>query len=103
MKAIQKIPDVDIEPLYEITQGLEKGLLLFTAVELEVFDCLKEPKTVEEVSRDLKTDSKLTAKFLNSLVAIGLLAKKDSHYNTTAFSTVYLAKDSPFYQGNLQQ
>lgn len=101
MKAIQKTPNIDIEPLYEITQGLEKGLLLFTAVESGVFDCLKKPKTVEEVFRDLKMNSKLTAKFLNSLVAIGLLTKKDSHYNNTLLSATYLVKDSPFYQGNL--
>jgi len=101
METIEKISNTDIEPLYEITQGLEKGLLLFTAVESGIFDCLKKPKAVEEVSRDLKTDLKLTAKFLNSLVAIGLLTKKDSHYNNTALSATYLMKGSPFYQGNL--
>ena len=101
MKSIAKIPNVDIEPLYEITQGLEKCLILFTAVELGLFGYLKMPRTVEELSFELKTDPKLTTKFLNSLVAIGLLSKKGLYYENRPLAATYLVKDGPFYQGNL--
>lgn len=94
-------PQVDIDPLYEITQGLEKGLLLFTAMEYDIFTCLKTPKTAENISAELGIDSKFSIKFLNSLVAIGLLTKKDSLYCNTLLTATYLVKDEPFYQGNL--
>lgn len=101
MKLILGKNNVDIEPLYEITQGLEKCLLLFTAMDFGIFDCLKIPKSAEEVSSELKTDLKLTLKFLNSLVAIGLLIKKELLYSNSSLATTYLVKDGPFYQGNL--
>lgn len=95
-------PQVDVEPLYEITQGLEKCYLLFTALEYDVFAHLKgTTKTAEDISSELGTDPKLTAKFLNSLVATGLLTKKDHHYANTPLVATYLVKGEPFYQGNL--
>lgn len=101
MKPLPKFPDVDPEPLYELTQGLEKCLLLFTAMDLGAFDCLEIPKTAQQLSAELKTEPRLTAKFLNSLVAIGLLKKQEPFYINSPVAANYLVKDSPFYQGNL--
>ena len=101
MKSIPRIPDVDIEPLYEITQGLEKGLLLFTAMELEIFDHFESRKTAREISDEMNLEAILTEKFLNGLVAIGLLEKEKSFYCNTSVSAAYLVKGKPFYQGNL--
>jgi len=101
MKLLTDIPGTDAEPLYEIMQGSEKCLLLFTAVELGVFNCLETPKTAETTAGELKTDLKLTVKFLNSLVAIGLLTKQNCLYCNTFLASAYLVRKSPFYQGNL--
>ncbi len=101
MKPIPKIPKIDIEPLYEITQGLEKGYLLFTAMELEVFDHFEKSKTAREISNELNLDADLTVKFLNSLVSVGLLIKEKSLYCNTALVAAYLVKGVPFSQGNL--
>jgi len=101
MKLLPEFPDVDPDPLYELTQSLEKCLLLFTAMDLGIFDCLEMPKTAQQISAELKTEPRLTAKFLNSLVAIGLLEKEEPFYNNSPVSANYLVENSPFYQGNL--
>jgi len=101
MNMLTESSNIDVEPLYEITQGSEKNLLLFTAVDLGIFDCIETAKTAETIAGELKTDLKLTVKFLNSLVAIGLLAKQNCLYCNTSLASAYLVKGSPFYQGNL--
>jgi SAM-dependent methyltransferase len=101
MKPIPKIPNIDIEPLYEITQGLEKGYLFFTAMELGIFDHFEKSKTAREITDELNLDVDLTVKFLNSLVAVGLLAKEKSLYCNTTLVAAYLVKGKPFYQGSL--
>ena len=101
MRLLTDIPGTEAEPLYEITQGSEKCLLLFTAVDLGVFDCVETAKTAETIAGELKTDLKLTTKFLNSLVAIRLLTKQDCLYCNTSLASAYLVKESSFYQGNL--
>jgi len=101
MKLIPKLPDVDIEPLYEIAQGAEKFILLKAAIVLNVFEFFDKPGTAGEFVDKVHTDSELTEKFLNALVATGLLTKKDSLYGNTSLASTYLIKDRPFYQGNL--
>lgn len=101
MKPLSKFPDVDPESLYELTQGLEKCLLLFTAMDLGTFDCLEAPKTAQQLSAELKTEPRLTTKLLNSLVAIGLLKKKGPFYSNRAVAANFLVRKSPFYQGTL--
>jgi SAM-dependent methyltransferase len=101
MKQIPKLPTVDIEPLYEIAQGGEKFILLTTAMDLNVFEFYAEPATALEFIDKACTDRKLTEKFLNALVAAGLLTKENLIYGNTPLASTYLMKGKPFYQGNL--
>jgi SAM-dependent methyltransferase len=101
MKQIPELPKVDIEPLYEIAQGGEKFILLTTAVDFNVFEFFAEPATAREFIDKAGTDRRLTEKFLNALVAAGLLTKENSKYGNTPLASTYLMKGEPFYQGNL--
>ncbi len=101
MKTLPEMPNIDPKPLVDIMQGAEKYFILFSAVELEVFDHLKQPKKAEEIANELHSNVILTVKFLNSLVSLGLLKKEKSTYSNTSLSETYLTKYSPFYQGNI--
>ncbi len=101
MQLIPELPDVDIEPLYEIAQGGEKFVLLKTAMDLGVFEFYAKPATAGDFIHQADTDYKLTEKFLNALVATGLLIKENSMYVNAPLASTYLLEDTPFYQGNL--
>lgn len=101
MKQIPELPKVDIEPLYEIAQGGEKFILLTTAMDLNVFEFYAEPATARDFIDTAGTDRQLTEKFLNALVAAGLLRKENAIYGNTPLASTYLMKGEPFYQGDL--
>lgn len=101
MKPLPQLPNVDIEPLYETAQGGEKLTLLKTAIDFNVFEFFAKPATSREFIDKACTDATLTEKFLNALVATGLLSKNDATYGNTPLAFTYLMKDKPFYQGNL--
>ncbi len=101
MNTLTEKPPVEIETLYEITQGLEKCLLLFTGMDLQIFEHLTMSKSVEEISQELRIDSVMFEKFLNSLTATGFIKKEGTLYRNTPIADAFLVKESPFYQGNL--
>jgi hypothetical protein len=52
-----------------------------TAAEIDVFSLLlDEPKTSEQISRELSSDPRATEALLNALVALGLLVKKEGAF-----------------------
>jgi SAM-dependent methyltransferase len=101
MKKIPDLPNVDIEPLFAITQGVEKYYLLKTAMEIGLFNFCDKPRSEEDVIGRFHTDPQLTTKFLKSLVSIGFLEVKEAMYGNSTLTQAYLVKEMPFYQGNL--
>lgn len=102
MKRLPQQPEVAVDPIIQIMNGLEKGLLLMAAIQFDLFSVLTdEPQTAEEISSKIGTDSGFMPVLLNTLVSAGLLAKEDSRYSNTPLAASYLVKDSPFYQGTL--
>ncbi len=85
----------------ELAQSVEKFIVLATAVELNLFDSFKKPKSAEEVANELKLDGRITKKVCNALVASGFLREINGKYALTKVSRIFLISDSPFYQGNL--
>jgi predicted O-methyltransferase YrrM len=79
--------------LQELTLGFEKGQIFLTALELDVFTQLKEPKTAEALSADMGTHRTITQRFLDVLVAIGVLAKAGDQYLTAPDVVPFLAED----------
>jgi len=88
-------PPAPPTPLMEMVAGVKRFRVLAAALELGVFDELKEPKTAEELAERLGTDRALTRKLCNALVAMGLLEKRGEAYANAPFSSLYLAEGSP--------
>jgi hypothetical protein len=63
--------------LRDIALGFEKGQIFLIALKLDVFTQLKEPKTAESLSKDLETHPEITRRFLDVLVALKLLSKRE--------------------------
>ncbi|ACV24176.1 methyltransferase [Methanocaldococcus fervens] len=100
-KKVIELPPADPNIISELAQSVEKFSVLATAVELNLFDHFKKPKSAEEVAKELNLDERLTKKVCNALVASGFLKEINGKYSLTKASKVFLLSDSPFYQGNL--
>ncbi len=96
-------PPLDCEPLFDILSGYEKYRLLTSAVQLGVFSHLREATEAQALGDRLGTNATLTEKYLNCLVAIGLVLKEGKTYVNSPLSSTYLAPDSPFSLPNLIQ
>ncbi len=76
--------------------------IILTANNFRIFDHLVGPgKTARLLSRSLRTDLRATELLLNSLVAIGLLEKKEEAYRNTPVASRYLVAGNPEYQGDI--
>ena len=83
--------------LWDFVSGFEMGQIFLTAFELGVFNLLKEPKTAEQVSGELKTHPKATEKLLDVLVSIGTLDQKDDLYSTAPEMAPFLVEGEPYF------
>jgi ubiquinone/menaquinone biosynthesis C-methylase UbiE len=76
--------------------------IILTANNYRIFDDLEgSGKTAGALSKKITTDGRATELLLNSLVAIGLLEKKERKYRNAAVSSRYLVKGKPDYQGDI--
>jgi hypothetical protein len=78
-----------------------RSKLLLTGIELKVFDYLSEPTSADAVAKTIGTHRRNTRVFLDSLVAIDLLQKKDGRYRNLPIAQVFLVQSSPTYLGRL--
>jgi len=78
-----------------------RSKLLLTGIELKVFNVLSEPKPSKDVAKAIGTHPRNTRVFLDSLVAIDLLQKKDGLYRNSPIAQVLLVENSPTYLGRL--
>ncbi len=101
LEKLTERPAASSRPLYEIMENLEKFHLLTAAIDYDLFEYLKTPKSAETVSSELGTNSRLTEKLCNALNAMGLLLKTGSCYCNSSISNTYLVSSSPFYQIHL--
>jgi len=96
---------IDIKPpvedkgkfLLELASGFEKGQIFLTALELGVFTRLKEPKTAEALSTEMGTHYEITRRFLDVLVALGVLARRDDKYITAHEFVPFLVEGEPYF------
>jgi len=101
MRVMDMTPEIGSEPLDRIVKGCEASNILRTALDLDLFDLLEEPKTAEQVSSETGTVATIAEKFLNALCTIDILSKRDGNYANTKLASAFLVKKSPFYQGNM--
>ena len=83
--------------LRDIALGFEKGQIFLIALKLDVFTQLKEPKTAETLSKELGTHPEITRRFLDVLVALKLLSKREDLYSTATDVTPFLVEGEPYF------
>jgi predicted nicotinamide N-methyase len=101
MTILDMMPKISPEKVCGMADSYQSFQVLFTAVTHDIFTVLSEdPKTAEQIAQEIETDTYITEKLLNALVAIGLLAKGSGKYANTTVAETFLVKGKPFYQGN---
>jgi predicted O-methyltransferase YrrM len=82
--------------LREIAMGFETGQIFLTALDLDVFTKLKEPKTAEALSTEMETHYEIMRRFLDVLAAIDLLSKDEDRYVTAPDVVPFLVEGEPY-------
>jgi len=92
--------DMTIKNILDLAFAFEKSRVLLSACELDIFSVISSRlKSAGEIASELDTDTKATERLLDSLVAIGLLEKKNTKYANTNISLRFLDKSKPEYIG----
>ena len=87
----------------ELVVGYRKAKILFTAASMNLFGLTRGPVTESGVARVLKSDPRSTGVFLDSLVAMGYLKKKNGRYRNMPLADRFLVPGKKEYLGhNLQ-
>ncbi|CAF0912071.1 unnamed protein product [Didymodactylos carnosus] len=84
--------------ILDLMDGYRRTKILFTAVELGIFDFLnKQPETAHQLNQHLKLDEPSLKRFLNSCVALDLLLydPKEETYQNSESSDEYLVSTKP--------
>ena len=74
--------------LRELAAGLEKAQIFLTAMELNLFTTLEKSKTAAVLAEEMGYDYEVLQKFLDVLVALGLLVREGKRYRTASCGTV---------------
>jgi predicted O-methyltransferase YrrM len=86
--------------LYSLSNGYMSSRIFFTALELNLFSRLgSQNLSASEMSKQLNTDERATEIFLNALVGMGLLQKKDDLYANIEEAAKFLMPGSVDYRG----
>ena len=93
---------MEFSELLKIVDGYQKTRILFSAVDIGIFDKINaNPANAEDVADRCGTDSRYTETILNSLVSMKFLDKNDDIYRNTDAAVQYLMKDSDSYIGDI--
>ena len=100
---MRKLPEINqsYEGLFKLLIGPTRSNLLFTGIELKVFNVLSKHKSSKEVAEAIGTNPNNTKFFLDGLATMNLLQKKDGLYRNSAVAQTFLMEDSPIYLGRL--
>jgi SAM-dependent methyltransferase len=82
----------------ELARGYRAAQVLLTCVELGVFEAIAAGASTEtEIAAAISCDARGTSLLLNAAVALGLLAKRASHFANTPLAATCLAPDGAGY------
>jgi (2Fe-2S) ferredoxin/predicted O-methyltransferase YrrM len=82
------------DDLNNTLRGFQESRVLLTAVELDLFSAVGSGATADEVSARIDTDPRGTEMLMNTLVAMGLLAKQGAVFRNSALSAKCFAGGS---------
>jgi acetylserotonin N-methyltransferase len=90
------MPTPDPAPVLDLLEAFRQSQVLFTAVELGVFDRLHQgSSSLAELARDLGADADALGRLLGACVGLGLLTRAGDGYDNTALASAYLTSQSP--------
>jgi hypothetical protein len=91
-----------IDHIMQIGCGFFASKTLLSAVELELFtELAKHPETLAELSARLGLHARSARDFLDALVALNLLERRDGTYYNTPSTDFFLDKRKPSYIGGV--
>lgn len=90
------------ERIFQLGLGFWASKVVLSAVELDVFtELAKRPATADELRVRLGLNARGTPDFLDALVALGMLERRDGVYHNTPETGLFLDKNKPSYAGGL--
>jgi hypothetical protein len=91
----KELPESDsrYEDLLKLQFEVVKWELLKTAIELKIFDHLKQPQATEQIAAELSTHGTNTGYLLKALTSLGWLSYVDGYYQNTPFAESFLTTD----------
>ena len=95
-------PPVSAKALYDILNNCSRSFkifcILYTAMNIGMFDSLSTPRTVDELCEKLGIDPNITSNVCKVLADLGLIEEKNGFYKNTEISNLYLRTTSPLCQ-----
>src|SRR5258708_39594180 len=88
--------------ILQVGTGFWASKTLLSAVELELFtELAKHPETLEELSARLGLHPRSARDFLDALVALNFLERRDGTYYNTPSTDLFLDNRKPSYIGGM--
>jgi hypothetical protein len=92
---------MDFSDLAKLAGGYVEARAIQAALELGLFEALRDSKDAGSVATATSCDPRATHLLLNALVSIGFLTQEESVYSLNETSSSFLLKDSPKYLGGM--
>jgi hypothetical protein len=94
--------EVTPDRIMQLGLGFWGSKAVLSAVELGLFTLLADgPRDAESIRRELKLHERSIRDVLDTLVALGMLARKDGNYSNTPETGMYLDRRKPSYIGGI--
>ncbi len=102
----ETLPQTSADPrmdyIMQVAFGFWSSKVLLSAVEMEVFtELAKRPEDLQTLTARLGLHPRPARDFLDALVALGFLERKDGKYSNTESTAFFLDKRKPSYAGGL--
>lgn len=92
-------PVIDDTKIWDAMLSLYNTPAIALALELDIFENLRKPATVDELTNRTGYNTRGTSALLAMLKCLGLLDRHDGSYRLNNLSTTYMLKDSPYFWG----
>jgi hypothetical protein len=92
-------PKGGFDQIMSMARGFQASKMLMVAVDLGLFDFLKEPRSAVEIAAWLQADNRATGIFLNGLTALGLLEKGVDYFKNSEPAARFLVQGGENYRG----
>ena len=90
------------DSIFQVGLGFWPSKILLSAVEMELFtDLAKAPQPLDSLQGRVGLHPRSARDFLDSLVALGFLQRKEGKYSNTPATGLFLDKHKPAYVGGI--